>query len=133
VTFVKLPTASRGLGNNMIEATVNTPFTTSLPANFSLTVEPGVGLLREANKQGYAGDYQLVFNLNHPVISNTVTAAIELFLDISTDPNTGTRNTMDSSLQWQIGKSLQLDGGAYFGLTKAAVDETSYVGVSYRY
>jgi hypothetical protein len=131
--FMKVPTAAAGLGNNRVEFTVNTPFVTALPAQFSLTVEPALGLLREQVKQGYTGDYQMLLNLSRPIIGKAVTAAIELSLDYSSDHNTGTRDTIDPSVQWQLGKNLQLDAGAYVGLTKAAVDYNPYVGISVRY
>jgi len=76
--LAKLPTAARGLGNNMVEYSLNAPYTVALPAKFSLTLEPGIGLLRNLNKQGYHADYQFLANLNRPVIGETVTAALEV-------------------------------------------------------
>jgi len=54
--LIKLPTAARGLGNHMAEYTLNVPSTIALPARFSVTLEPAVGLLRNLNKQGYHAD-----------------------------------------------------------------------------
>lgn len=133
IGFIKVPTAARGLGNNMVEYSLNLPFTTALPNKFSLTIEPAVGLLRNLTKQGYQGDWQLLINLNHPVIWESVTAAIELALDSPGDHNIGPRHTIDPSLQWLITPNLQLDAGVYIGLTKAAPDWNPYVGVSFRY
>lgn len=133
IGFIKVPTAVRGLGNNMVEYSLNLPFTTALPNNFSLTVEPAVGVIRNLTKQGYQGDWQLLINLNYPIIGETVTAAIELALDYPSDHNIGPRHTIDPSLQWLLTPNLQLDVGVYIGLTKAAPDWNPYVGVSYRY
>jgi hypothetical protein len=133
IGFVKLPTAGRGLGNNMVEYTLNLPFTTTLPRGFSLTVEPAIGLLRNFYKQGYQADYQILVNLNHPIIGEVVTAALELALDFPGDHNIGPRHTIDPSLQWLVTPNLQLDVGIYVGLTKAAPDWNPYVGISFRY
>ncbi|MBN9564292.1 MAG: transporter [Alphaproteobacteria bacterium] len=133
IGFVKLPTAGRGLGNNMVEYTLNLPFTTTLPRGFSLTVEPAIGLLRNVYKQGYQVDYQILVNLNHPIIGEVVTAALELALDFPGDHNIGPRHTIDPSLQWLVTPNLQLDAGIYIGLAKAAPDWNPYVGISFRY
>lgn len=133
IGFIKVPTAAPGLGNDMVEYSLNLPFTTALPSKFSLTLEPAFGLFRNLNKQGYEGDYQFLANLNRPIIGEKVTAALELALDFSGDHNIGPRHTIDPSLQWLVQSNLQLDAGAYIGLTKAAPDWNPYVGVSYRY
>lgn len=133
IAFIKLPTAARGLGNNMVEYALNLPFTTTLPGEFSLTLEPAVGLFRNINKQGYQGDYQFLINLNHPIFGETVTAALELALDFPGDHNIGPRHTLDPSLQWLVTPNLQLDVGVYIGLTKAAPDWNPYVGLSIRF
>ena len=133
IGFIKIPTAARGLGNNMLEYTLNLPFTTPLPRGFSLTLEPAVGLLKNFTKQGYQGDYQFLINLSHPIIGDVVTAALELALDFPGDHNIGPRHTLDPSLQWLITPNLQLDVGVYIGLTKAAPDWNPYVGISVRF
>lgn len=133
IAFVKIPTAVGGLGNNRAEFFLNVPFTTVLPNRFSLTVEPAVNLLRMYYKQGYQPDYQIIVNLNRPIIGETVTAAIELSLDYPMDHNFGPRHTIDPSLQWLLTPNLQLDVGVYVGITKAAPDFNPYVGISFRY
>ena len=133
IGFIKLPTAARGLGNNMVEYMLNLPFTTTLANKFSLTLEPAVGLLRNLNKQGYQGDYQFLININRPIIDEVVTAALELALDFPGDHNIGPRHTLDPSLQWLVTPNLQLDVGVYIGLTKAAPDLNPYVGLSFRF
>ncbi len=131
--LIKLPTAARGLGNNMVEYTLNVPYTIALPARFSITLEPAVGLLRNLNKQGYHADYQFLANLNRPIIGETVTAAIEIAAEFTTDHNIRRRYTIDPSLQWLVTPALQLDVGAYIGLNKNAPDYNPYVGISFRY
>lgn len=120
--LVKLPTATRGLGNNMVEYSLNVPYTMALPAKFSLTLEPAIGLLRNLNKQGYHADYQFLANLNRPIIGEAVTAALEIAAEYTTDHNLPARYTIDPSLQWLVTPALQLDAGAYIGLNRNAPD-----------
>lgn len=133
IGFVKVPTAARGLGNDNLEYILNLPFTTTLPNKFSLTAEPAIGLLRNLNNTGYQGDYQMLINLNRPIIGEVVTAALELALDFPGDHHIGPRHTLDPSLQWLVTPNLQLDVGVYIGLTKAAPDFNPYVGISFRF
>ena len=133
IGFIKVPTARGGLGNNLVEYSLSLPFTTTLPYGFALTVEPAFGMLRNLYKQGYQGDYQMLFNLSHPIIGEVVTAAIELALEFPGDPNIGPRHTFDPSLQWLVTPNLQFDVGIYVGLTKAAPDFNPYVGLSFRF
>ena len=132
LALVKIPTAAAGLGNNMVEGTVMLPYVIALPHNFSSTLETAFGLLREAAKQGYAADTQFLVNLGHP-IGSTVSAAVELALDYSTDHNTGTRDTIDATLQWQATKTLEFDAGINLGITKAAPDLNPYIGLGTRF
>jgi len=131
--LIKLPTAARGLGNNMVEYTLSVPYTIALPAKFSLTLEPAIGLLRNLNKQGYHADYQLLANFNRPIIGEVVAAALEIAAEYTTDHNIRPRYTIDPSLQWLLTPALQLDVGAYIGLNKGAPDYNPYAGVSFRY
>ena len=117
----------------MVEYSLNTPYTVAMPAKFSLTLEPAIGLFRNLNKQGYHADYQLLVNLNRPVIGETVTAALEIAAEYTTDHNIRPRYTIDPSLQWLVTPALQLDAGAYIGLNKGAPDYNPYVGISFRY
>lgn len=133
IGFVKVPTAAPGVGNGWMEYMFNIAFTTALPDKFSVTINPGVSLLRNQSNRGYQGDYQMIINLNRPIIGDVVTASIELALDFPADHNIGPRHTIDSSLQWLITPNTQLDVGVYIGITKAAPDWNPYVGMSFRF
>ena len=133
VGAIKIPTAVTNLGNNMAEFMLNVPFTTTLPKGFALTVEPAFGLLRNQNKQGYQGDYQMLIDLNRAVYRDVVILSLELALDFPGDHNTGHRHTIDPEIQWMVLPWLQLDAGVFIGLSKAAPDLYSFTGLSIRY
>ena len=133
VVFVKLPTAASGLGNNMVEFTTVVPYELALPGDFSLTIEPGVGLLRNGQKQGYHGDYQFITSFSREIPGTQITAELGLTLDRQGDHNSAEQNTISPSLQWLILPALQLDAGAFIGLNRGATDWEPYVGISFRY
>lgn len=132
--YVKIPTAASGLGNGTVEFTLLAPFTFALPAGFSATVQPEVGLLRNDQKQGYHGDYQLAVEIGHPLFgTNTVTGQVGLTLDREGDHNSAEQDTIAPALQWLITPALQVDGGVTIGIARAATDWNPYVGLSFRY
>ncbi len=133
VAYVELPNGASGIREASAQYTVALPIVLPLPHQFSITVEPGAGLLDNANKPGLHGDYQFILNLNRQIPGTTVTAAIELALDDEADHNTGDQNTIDGSLQWVIGHNVQLDGGVYIGLNRSAPDWSPYVGFTVRF
>jgi hypothetical protein len=133
IVLAKLPTAAAGLGNGYPEYSAGLPYTLSLPAQVSLTVEPAFGVLRQASNEGYSGAPQLIASFSRPVIGDAVTATLEVFVERSLDRRSGSQDTLDPAVQWQIGKNLQLDAGAYIGLTKAAPDIAGYTGIAVRY
>ena len=132
--YAKVPTAASGLGNNMVEFTLLAPYSFGLPFGFSMTMEPGVGLLRNGQKQGYHGDYQIAVEVGHPLFgSSTVTGQFGVTLDREGDHNSAEQDTVAPAIQWLITPSMQLDGGVNIGIARAATDFNPYVGFSFRY
>jgi Putative MetA-pathway of phenol degradation len=130
--FVKIPTAATNIGNGVVEYTLNVPYTIDLDTLWSVTAEPELGLLKDANDSGLHGDYAFIVNVNRPIIIKELTAALEFASDYSSDPNIGPRYTLDPSLQWLVMPALQLDMGVYIGMNKAAPDYQAYTGISFR-
>jgi len=133
IPFVKIPTAAPNIGNGVTEFTLNVPYDYQLDTLWAVTLEPQFGLLKNTNNDGLHGDYAFLVNLNRPLFFKTVTAAIELASDYSSDRQVTPRYTLDPSLQWLVMPALQLDAGIYIGLNKAAPDYQAYTGISFRY
>ena len=131
--FIKLPTAADNVGNGVTEYTLNVPYTINLDTLWSVTMEPAFGLLKNSDNNGLHGDYSFIVNLNRPLVFKTVTAALELASEYSSDLQITPRYTLDPSLQWLVMPALQLDMGIYLGLNKAAPDYIGYTGISFRY
>ena len=131
--FAELPSGASGIRAASAQYTLALPVVLPLPRQFSITVEPEAGLLDDAVKPGHHGDYQLILNLNRQIPGTTVSAALELALDDDVDHGTGDQNTVDGTLQWVIGRNLQLDAAVYVGLNRSAPDWSPSVGLSFRY
>ena len=135
VPYVKVPSAAPGLGNGVVEGGVALPMQLNLPADFTLAIQTEYDALKDANdSQRYANAVNIV-NLSHPVsfISKDLTASIEFFSSIGTDPFTPSVYTFDVGLAYLILPNVQLDAGANFGLTKASPDLNLYTGVTARF
>jgi len=133
--YVKVPSAAPGLGNGVVEGGVALPMQISLPEDFSLAVQTEYDALKNANdSQRYANLVNIV-NLSHPVsfISKDLTASIEFFSAVGTDPFTPAVYTFDVGLAYLVAPNVQLDAGANFGLTKASPDLNLYTGVTARF
>lgn len=133
IFYAELPSGASGLRQQVVQYTIALPIVLPLPDKFSITIEPGLGLLDNAGKRGLHGDYQFIVNVNRQIPGTPVTAAIELALDAEGDHNIGDQNTIDGSLQWPIGNNVQLDSGVYIGLNRSAPDWSPYVGFAVRF
>lgn len=133
IPVFKLPTAARGLGNDHVEFMLNAPYTVALPKQFSLTLQPGVGLLRNSRNEGYRDDFSLVASLSRPVLIEGLTAAIDVAVEGSSERKVATQVSIDPALAYQLTKNLQLDVGVFIGLNKATPRTVSYAGISYRF
>jgi len=133
IPMIKIPTAARGLGNHLVEATVALPYQFSLPDNWSLVVENADGLRANHSGSGYDGDYQAMVNVSHTLIFDSLTAQAEYFYDIATDPAIGNQMSFDPAVQWAVTPGLALDVGDYIGLNSRTPGENPYVGISTRF
>lgn len=130
--FLKIPTGAAGLSNQHVEFTLNAPYTITSFKPWSLTIEPNFGIIRNADNTAYTTDYGLIANLSREVLIKGLTAAVEIAFDTRADREPS-RWSFDPSLQYMIGKNLQLDLGIYLGLNRATPRYNPYGGVSFRY
>jgi Putative MetA-pathway of phenol degradation len=132
IPFVKLPTAAQDIGNGHTEFMLNAPYTINAKP-WALTLEPNFGILRNGSNSGYRENYGFIANLSRPVFSEKLTAAIEIATDVSSEPGSKVKVSLDPSLQYLVTRDLQLDVGISIGLNSATPKYIPYVGFSYRY
>lgn len=135
VPFVKIPSAAPGLGNGVVEGGVALPMQINLPSDFTLALQTEYDALKNANDSQRYANLVNIANLSHPVsfISKNLTASIEFFSAVGTDPFTPAVYTLDLGLAYLIQPNVQLDAGANFGLTKASPNLNVYTGITTRF
>lgn len=127
--FVKWPTSQHGLGNDSVEGGLIAPLAISLPAGWDLGVMTEVDVVRNGADTGYRCDWVNSVTVGHDLAGN-VGCYFELATVITEGPEIA---SFDCGVTYGIGKNVQLDAGANFGLTHAADDLTVFTGVSFRF
>ena len=122
------------ISNGVVEGGLIAPFQLQLPHDFGLTLMTEVDALKDANDSGRHANFVDLVNLNHavPGIKN-LSAAIEFFSSVGTDPNTPPIYTFDTALIYLLTPNVQLDAGVDFGLNRAAPAVQVFVGLSQRF
>jgi Putative MetA-pathway of phenol degradation len=132
IPYVKVPTASDDVGNGHVEGGMIGRMKFSLPANFSLIVAPELDAFENVDRTGSHLNVINVINLNRSFGRWTVFG--EIWNQQSFDPaETFVQTTADTAVAYLVTKTLQLDVGANFGLTRAAPQQQYYIGVSKRF
>jgi hypothetical protein len=131
--FVKLATASRGLGNGALEGGMMLPFGYDWGNGWQLSTTPEVDGLLDASGHGRHAQLINVIELNRD-LPGGFTLGAEVWTSQNFDPlGTVSQYSADFDLAWVTGKNTQLDGGVNIGLTKATPDLEIYLGVSQRF
>lgn len=133
IPFVKIPTATRGIGNGEWEGGIAIPVQLSLPDSFTLTFGPESDLLADSDGSGRHVQLVGTVNIARPV-SPTLTLAAELWTAQNFDPAGTTRQySADVAAAWLLRPTLQLDAGANLGLNRVTPDVQLYLGISTRF
>ena len=132
--FVKIPTANHWLGNGKVEGGVTVPVSFALgksPVSVALTSE--LGLLADGDGRGHHAALSQVVGLGFAA-SPRLSLSAELSGGCDWDPaGTGKQLSANGSAAYLIGDTIQIDGGANFGLNRQTPDIQLYAGVSKRF
>jgi hypothetical protein len=130
--FVTLPTATHGLGAGGWTGGARLPMAIPLSGGFSLGLTPEVDVLRNAGGGGTHAAWIGAASLSRGF--GPVTLGAELWGQVEDDPSgTLRRATVDLIGAVMIGKTLQFDAGANFGLNRQTPDTEVYFGISKRF
>jgi hypothetical protein len=135
VPYVKVPTAPASIGNRAVEAGIIAPIQITLPASWSLTIDPEVDLLKNVADNGRHLNASGLLSFSRPA-SKTVTLSVELWSDVNYDPQkTVTQVSADVGLAWVPASlpNVQFDGGVNFGVNNVTPAAQVYIGVSRRF
>ena len=132
--FVKLPTANHRLGNGKVEGGLLLPVSAQLGKGpLTLSLDPELDLLADADGHGRHLATQQVVNLGVQ-LSDALSLSTEVWMMRDWDPSgTGKQASWDAAAAYLVGKDVQLDAGANFGLNRQTPDVELYTGVSVRF
>jgi len=130
--FLKLPTASGGMGNGAVEGGLVLPMAYDLGNNWSLAMTPELDLLLNASGSGTHANLVDVVGLGHGF--GPLTLGAELWTSQNLDPlGTVRQYSFDLDAAWLADNDMQLDGGLNIGLNRATPDLEIYFGISRRF
>jgi hypothetical protein len=132
--FVKIPTATRKLGNGKVEGGLVVPVAIPLGQGpLTLSLDPELDLLADDDRRGRHLATQQVVNLGLQV-NDKLGVSAELWGEREWDPaGTRTQVSADGAVAYLVSSSLQLDGGVNLGLNRRTPDVELYTGVSARF
>jgi hypothetical protein len=132
--FVKIPTANSSIGNRKVEAGLALPIDYSIPNSpFSVALGPEIDWLADGAGSGHHAAMVQVVGVGVQVAPR-LTLGADLWGQWNWDPaGTGKQATADGSVAYLVSDSVQLDGGANFGLNRQTADVELYAGVSKRF
>ena len=129
--FFKVPTATRGLGNNVGEFGLTIPVQYALPYNFTALVVTEFDDFKNPLDTGRHAGFTNLINLSYPVTPK-LTAEVEFYSQVQA-AHVASIYTLDLALAYLLFPNTQLDTATYVGLNKAAPDIVGYVGLSQRF
>jgi len=130
--YVKIPTASAGLGNGSVEGGFVVPLGFNAPHGFVVVVMPQFDYLKNTIGSGYSGAADFLVNVSH-ALNKKWTVYTELFTTQYFERHTEAVYTVDTALTYLIRPNLQLDFGANESLNAVSPQNQIYVGISQRF
>lgn len=133
IPYVKAPTARPGIGDGAVEGGAIVPINVKISDLLSITFDPEVDILKNAQDDGRHANMAQVASLAFS-LTQSFSLYGELWGDWSFDPSGEVQQySADVAASYIIGKYLQLDGGLNFGLNHATPGVQAYVGVSQKF
>lgn len=130
--FLKVPTASGGLGNDSVEGGLIVPFAFELPGEWSVGLMAEFDFLRNATGDGYHTDFVNTVSFGHDIVGDL--AGYVEFVSVATTETGGDwRGFLSLGLTYGLCPNSQLDLGVIVGLNRAAEDVNPFLGFSFRY
>lgn len=132
VGFAKLPTNQERIGNRHVEGGIGLPLAAELPWGWWLGVTPEFHCFHDATGDDYHFNFFSTVFLWHKIAGN-LSGYVETANWVSTESGSPWISTLDVGVTYVWGRHVQLDLGAYIGMTRAANDIAPFFGVSYRF
>ena len=132
--YVKAPTARRPLGNRKWEGGLLVPIGFAIGKSaFGIGLTPELDFVADADGHGHHAAMAQVASLGWQA-SPRLNHSAEIWGQWDWDPSgAGKQASVDGSASYLVSNSVQLDGGANFGLNRQTPDVELYAGVSKRF
>jgi hypothetical protein len=132
--YAKIPSAKRSLGNGKWEGGLLLPIGYAIPKSpLTVGLTPEVDWVADADRPGHHFAMIQVATLGWQA-THRLNLSAEIWGQLNWDPaGTDKQFSADGSLAYLISESVQIDGGANFGLNRNTPDVEVYAGVSKRF
>lgn len=132
--FIKLPTARHALGNGKVESGVAFLADSTFPgSSVGWNIAPEVDLVADADGSGYHLGTTAAASAGVP-LSTRLTLSGELWGAWDFDPaGTVRQYSIDGAVAYLLGRDVQIDAGANFGLNRHTPDVQLYTGIAFRF
>lgn len=130
--YAKWPTSQDDLGNNAIEGGVILPVSFELPGGFSAGVMTQFDWVQDSDSKDYHPEFVNTITVSRDLVGD-LGAFIEFFSLVSAEDGAPWVGTFDFGFTYAITEDMQLDAGAYIGVTKSAPDIAPFLGFSVRF
>jgi hypothetical protein len=128
--FVKIPTASDGLGNGEVEGGLIVPFGADLPGEWGFGAMVEVDFLADDEGSGRKTELVATITFSHPIVGE-LGGWVEFVSVAGVESDWAA--FLNGGLTYGINDNAQLDAGVNVGLTRTAEDLTTFVGLSFRF
>jgi hypothetical protein len=134
LSFVKIPTAKRALGNGKWEGGLLIPIGYAIPNSpFSIGLTPEIDWVADADGRGRHGAMVQVATFAWQA-NDRLNLSAEIWGAWDWDPDGTTRQTSaDAAAAYLLSNDVQIDAGANFGLNRVTPDVELYAGTSVRF
>jgi len=130
--FVKIPSASEGLGNGKWEGGLIVPFAFTLPGGWDSGLMTEIDFAADEAGDGYHAVFLNSITASHGLTESTA-FFVELVSVLSAESGADEEAYFNAGLTWAVRPQWQVDGGLRAGLTSASTDLTPFLGVSAKF
>lgn len=130
--FLKIPTASAGLGNDAVEGGFIFPLAVALPHDWSMGLMAEIDFNQDADGRGHHAEFIHTITFGRQ-IAGALSGYGEFFSQLSAERDSPWIATVDFGLTYAISPDMQLDAGVNIGVTDAADDLNPFLGLTVRF
>lgn len=130
--FVKFPTNEDDLGNDAVEGGIILPLAVELPGGWSMGLMAEFDFNEDADEDGYHVEFVDSITFSHDIVGD-LAGFVEFVSIATTEPGGEWVGLLDLGLTYGLTEDIQLDAGVNIGLSRAADDVSTFVGLSWRF